>query len=456
MSSQAFSKNEGGGIVIYKEELLNMVKYDVKAVLVSPLAIKDDNDELRVDQLTGGVYIPGSSIAGAFRNYYESYVNKNSDENINELFGGRKSGMGKVVFYDAHLADESTQGTVSSRPGLKIDNSRQTEAKSGDIKESGTKFSRKFMEKGMAFRFVFELNNYGEEGFEKKQKELENLIKAFSVGDISLGGNKMIGYGRFKVESVFKEEYNFTNADDLLRFMLRNPKSKDVTKYILSGDYSTLKVRFKVKAKTATPLLIRDEVIRSSDEPDGINIKDGNDFIIPGSSLKGVIRSRAQRLQKTFPCIGEDIISNIFGIEAGGDNSQISRLKCFDTVIRDCKKRVYNKIKIDHFTGGTMQGALSEDEVIMGKLDIECTLDTAGLKDYKKEVGLLLLVLRDLCVGDLCMGSGYAVGWGYMKAETLELFDGENIVFGFGTDDKEALGKFDLYISKLMEAGCKQ
>jgi len=35
------------------------------------LAIRDDEDNLKIDQLTGKVYIPGSSVAGAFRNYYE-------------------------------------------------------------------------------------------------------------------------------------------------------------------------------------------------------------------------------------------------------------------------------------------------------------------------------------------------------------------------------------------------
>jgi len=42
-----------------------------------------------------------------------------------------------------------------------------------------------------------------------------------------------------------------------------------------------------------------------------------------------------------------------------------------------------------------MQGALMNDEVVMGDVEIECTFNTSGLNDYKREIGLLLLVLRD-------------------------------------------------------------
>lgn len=97
-----------------------------------------------------------------------------------------------------------------------------------------------------------------------------------------------------------------------------------------------------------------------------------------------------------------------------------------------------------------MQGALTDNEVVMGDLEIECTFNTSRLSDYQREVGLLLLVLRDLCKEDLSIGSGYAVGRGYIKADTLELFDGEKLVFDFKSPDIEVLKKFDLYISNLM------
>ncbi|HHV29773.1 MAG TPA: hypothetical protein GXX73_09315 [Clostridium sp.] len=439
--------------MIYKNRLLKTIRYNVKATTISPLSIRDSEDNLKIDELTDKVYIPGSSVAGAFRNYYESYIDKNSNEDFNELFGGKKTGLSQVAFYDSYLINHYVEEMISSRPGIKMDPKRLTVEVSDDIKKSGKKFKRQFLNEGLRFEFIFELNNYedGAEKFEDKERKFEDLLRAFSIGDISLGSNKMVGYGRFKVDSISKSVFDFTNINDLLKFMLRETESNEITHDILDVEHKTSKVRFKIKGKTVTPVLVKDEVIRLSNEPDGINIKDSKgNYIIPGSSLKGIIRSRAERLQKTFPCIDKKIITNIFGIESKDDDGQISRLSCFDSIIKKPMKNTYNKIKIDYYTGGIMQGALTDNEVVMGDLEIECTFNTSRLSDYQREVGLLLLVLRDLCKEDLSIGSGYAVGRGYIKADTLELFDGEKLVFDFKSPDIEVLKKFDLYISNLM------
>ena len=53
--------------MIYKNELIESVKYKVIAVNVSPVSIKDGEDNIKIDEFTGKAYIPGSSIAGAFQ-----------------------------------------------------------------------------------------------------------------------------------------------------------------------------------------------------------------------------------------------------------------------------------------------------------------------------------------------------------------------------------------------------
>jgi len=442
--------------MIYKNRLLKTIRYNVKATTISPLSIRDSEDNLKIDEFTGKVYIPGSSVAGAFRNYYESYIDKSCDENFNELFGGKKTGMSQVVFYDSFLINDYVKEMISSRPGIKIDPKRLTVEAADDTKKSGKKFNRQFLIEGLSFEFIFELNNYEDDAakFEDKQRKFEDLLRAFSIGDISLGSNKMVGYGRFEVDSISKSVFDFSNMNDLLKYMLRENESNEITQDILDVGHKTSKVRFKIKGKTVTPVLIKDEVIRLSNEPDGINIKDSKgNYIIPGSAIKGVIRSRAERLHRTFSCIDEKIITNIFGIESKDDNGHISRLSCFDAIIRNPKKSIYNKIKIDYFTGGVMQGALMNDEVVMGDVEIELTFNTSGLDEYKREVGLLLLVLRDLSKEDLSIGSGYAVGRGYIKADTLELIDGQKLVFDFKSPEQEVLKKFDSYISSLMNVG---
>ncbi len=440
--------------MIYKNKLIETVRYSVEATSISPVSIRDDSDCLKIDELTGKVYIPGSSVAGAFRNFYESYINTTCGSKNNRVFGGAEAGISRVVFYDTYLLENSSKEIMSSRPGIKIDSESLSVASSfSGSKRSGSKFKRQFVNEGVRFLFSFELNNYEDEyDFTKTQKEFEDLLRAFAVGDILLGSNKMIGYGRFEINSVLKAMFNLRSFSDMLKFLLKETKEIDITEEILNKEFASSKIRFRINAKTTSPLLIKDEIIRSSDNPDGVNITDSKgNCIIPGSSLKGVIRSRAEKIARTFPGIDKKVISNIFGIESKGNEGHISRLTCFDTKIQDEKKGIYNKIKIDYFTGGVMQNALMNEEAVMGELDIECTFNTLGLDDYEKEIGLLLLSIRDLCIEDLNLGSGYATGRGYIKAKTLTLFDGHEIVCDFDSPDKQVEEQLNLYISKLMD-----
>lgn len=442
-------------MMIYKNKLFDAVTYKVDAVTVSPLSIKGDEENLKIDDKTGKFFIPGSSIAGTFRNYYENYICKTGKENKNKLFGDSVTGINRLVCFDAFPVDGSVKRMVSSRPGLKIDRRRLTEYYfiSPAGRRFGSKFKRQFVNEGVEFSFTFNLNNYDEDcDFNIVQEHFEQLLKAFAAGDILLGNNKTVGFGRFEIKSVKKEAYNLREYNDVIKYLLEEDKYEDITESILSGKNASDNVRFIVKAKTVTPLLIKDEVIRSHDEPDGINIKNaGNKFIIPGSSMKGVLRTRAEKIVKTFPNLDDSLIMNIFGVEADKENeASISRFICYDTEIKNSKTGIYNKIKIDYFTGGVQQSALVTEEAVMGDIEIECAFNTYGLGEYDKEIGLLLLVLRDLSTGDLNVGGGYAVGRGYVKADRLELIDKEKWVYDFETPDKSVEEKFNSYISKLM------
>ena len=432
--------------MIYKNKLITSILYKVNAVTVSPLSIKDGEDGLKVNESTGKAYIPGSSIAGAFRNYYENYICRDCNNDSNALFGGSDTGMSKVVCYDAFPLGDANKEMISSRPGIRIDREALSAV-------TGSKFKRTFLNEGIQFVFVFELNNYNEDDdFKKDQQQLENLIAAFAAGDILLGSNKTSGFGRFKVDIIEKVAYDLTNYEDMFRYLSKDTKASNITVSVLNKQLPSKNIRFKVSAKTTTPLLIKDEIIRSSDEPDGINIKNGSgDFIIPGSSLKGILRSRAEKLARTFSCIDDTLITNIFGIESNDeDQAHISRLTCFDTKINNAKEGIYNKIKIDYFTGGVKQHALMQEETVMSDLEIECVFNTFGLENLNREVGLLLLVFRDLCTESLSVGGGYAVGRGYIKADTLQLIDGETFIYDFNSPDKHVEDKFNSYISELM------
>jgi len=50
------------------------------------------------------------------------------------LFGGQKTGMSQIVFYDGYLVNDYVKEMISSRPGIKMDLKRMTVEVSDDAK----------------------------------------------------------------------------------------------------------------------------------------------------------------------------------------------------------------------------------------------------------------------------------------------------------------------------------
>jgi len=142
--------------MIYVDRLIETIKYKVEAITASPLSIMGDENSLKTDDISGKFYIPGTSIAGAFRNYYENYICRNNSGNKNVLFGGADTGMNRLVCYDAFPKDGIIKRMIGSRPGLKIDRKRLTGFYSNTMgKKSGSKFQRSFVNDGISFTFDF-------------------------------------------------------------------------------------------------------------------------------------------------------------------------------------------------------------------------------------------------------------------------------------------------------------
>jgi CRISPR/Cas system CSM-associated protein Csm3 (group 7 of RAMP superfamily) len=82
---------------------------------------------------------------------------------------------------------------------------------------------------------------------------------------------------------------------------------------------------------------------------------------------------------------------------------------------------VQSRIKIDRFTGGAYPTALFSEQPVFAKDDTELTLylELLSPKDY--EIGLLLLLLKDLWTGDLPLGGEISVGRGRLRGRSATL-----------------------------------
>jgi len=108
---------------------------------------------------------------------------------------------------------------------------------------------------------------------------------------------------------------------------------------------------------------------------------------------------------------------------------------------------VQSRVKIDRFTGGSFPQALFSEQPAFGGDGAGVQIEVALRAPRDPEIGLLLLVLKDLWTGDLPLGGEGGVGRGRLKGQkatlllqgkenkswTLEQKDGAIAVTGTGS-----------------------
>lgn len=164
------------------------------------------------------------------------------------------------------------------------------------------------------------------------------------------------------------------------------------------------------------PVLVNDpSIVRGPRQP--IRFAEGR-YVLPGSSLRGVLRARAERIlrtlvgQETLPQAHAALIDHIFGATSRKGRLTVDTFELAGPVERPR----FEMIAIDRFTGGGADGRKFATEPLWrpafaGRL----ALDLDGVSPAA--IGLLVLVFRDLAEGDISIGSGAAKGYGACRID---------------------------------------
>jgi len=148
--------------------------------------------------------------------------------------------------------------------------------------------------------------------------------------------------------------------------------------------------------------------------------------VLSGTSLGGVIRAQATRITRTMHkdkdgAVAEQFIDHLFGIsrkDKGENFNRASRVIVSESVINGGRELVQNRVKIDRFTGGAFESALfAQQPHFGGKTQIRLEL----LNPSDAEIGLLLLILKDLWTGYTPVGGEASVGRGRLRGLTATL-----------------------------------
>lgn len=397
---------------------------------------------LLLDPLEGRALLTGSSIAGALRNYLRKY---NSDL-AGMLFGSEGEEQGSrqsLLFVDDALGD---------KPEVELRDSVAVNPRTGTA-EDGAKYDLELLMAGSSFKILFELLVL--KGQEKILTEgLALVLHGLDKGEIALGGRKSRGFGRCKVKGWEVIRYDMTKPEGLLAW-LDNDRSGRLQGSDIAGllgvrvkdmpvpDKFTLQAKFAVDSSLMihSPGQIRMFSPGGGESkrgdvclPDTVHLhsRRGSEYapVVSGTSLAGALRSRAVRIANTLGKDGYSLTNHLFGHRRtdAKDRSKptASRLWVEEKVIQNPLELVQSRIKIDRFTGGAYPGALFSEQPVFGKGDtcLEIKLSLENPEDW--EMGLLLLLLKDLWTGDLPLGGERAIGRGRLSGKLAELAHGND------------------------------
>lgn len=443
--------------------------------LLSPGLIGSGRDE-RTDMdfirdSEGKPFIPATSFIGVLRHTIK--INCET-EKLKRFWGSsRDDKYYQSAIYCKDLTLKDGQYKLSMRDGVAIDN------KTGRAKENA-KFDYEVIEPGTAFDLEIEIDLIKDhEDFFRRM--LATIINTLSGGDLRIGAKTRNGLGRIKLEDYRVYEFDFSKKADILRW-LKEDFSRPVNFNMepLPCNESGL-FRLVADFKIKNSLIIR-SYSGDPSAPDAVHIHSSQGPIIPGSSLKGAIRARAERIVNTLG-IDNYIIKNFFGyveekkkqmkdeepnvddaekmVTRNKTEARRGRLIVVETLLPDYPEEVQTRIKIDRFTGGVMEGALLETMPVFSTKEEKIFRIEMTLENYKPhEAGLMLLILKDLWTGDLAIGGEKSIGRGVLQGIKAEIsYDSKKFIIKDSIRDlseeaKKELQKFvDALLSETNKGG---
>jgi len=401
---------------------------------------------LLLDEATGKALLPGTSLAGALRNYLRErrhgFEQRAADALIEALFGGEKGndeGNQSALIIDDALG---AMPQIELRDGVRIDPITRTakiDVDNGVLR--GYKYDLQLLEAGTTFPIRLELLLSRANDQKEVKQVLALALHGLEAGEVTIGLRKRRGFGVCRVERWRVTRYDFTKQTDLLAWLAEDhPNWKVTPSDQRSGQHIAdllgvslervedrrslcrIHARFIIDGS----LLIRAGFGEQDRGPDTVHLHSARPGgvrkpVISGTSLAGVLRHRAERILRT---VGNSEwamqkIDSMFGpavITSGNkQKARSSRLIVSETVIENPVNLVQNRIRIDRFTGSVHGTGLFNEQPVFGKNDTLVTVDLTLRNPHDAEIGLLLLLLKDLWTGDLPLGGEISIGRGRLK-----------------------------------------
>lgn len=403
-----------------------ITRYKITAICEGPLHIGSaigGKEEVLIDPIENRPFVQASSISGVFRAYCKDVL---KDSRWEQLFGlNSVENMSRIRFEDGYF-DKNCK--MEYRPHVSINRatgSVSSKKIKGSNSVSGQKFNMEYV--GAGSEITFNMYLYEDTSRNDNLAELTNVIlSAMKAGALQFGGKKSNGNGVLRLTTLKKKIYKLGEESD--RAAWRKLDDKDLvesTNELKQVKNEKLAYEVIVEGSTENYIQIKGLAVSGTGKgaPDSQSIQNAlKEYIIPGSSLKGAIRSQMEKISDYLGC-ADVIIASYGKVADSSKRGEPGNLIFSDTVIGDIeandKMPIEHRIHIDKFTGGVIEKGLFSERNAAG--DLKFSIQILDRNEPQKTLGLLLFALRDLAIGTMSLGSGYSIGKGIIDISKISV-----------------------------------
>ena len=392
------------------------------------------------DARDGLPFIPGTSLAGALRSHLADvlggYFTK-EDPRVSQLFGGSRGDdegeQSPLIVFDA--PGSVPEGlSIEVRDGVSIDPAY-------GVAKPHKKFDFEVLPAGTSFNLRFDLLIPKEENENYLLSLLRTALQGLEEEEISLGKRRSRGLGRVKVRKWQAKRFDLSTQEGWLTWALSDhekPTKEEKTFFSLQ---EALLVTFPVLSlkrledqrrrfiadldlEVVNELLVRSPGLEPG-APDVVHLQSAARPVLPGTSLVGALRQHALKIA----CLihkdkGKEIVDRLFGPD-NENPPRASWLRVSESFIEGGSYKHRWRIAIDRFTGGVIKGALF-DEFAHRRGRLRVRLEIRSPSDG--QIGLALLLIRDLLAEEIPVGGSVSVGRGVLSGTATVTFpDGQVI-----------------------------
>lgn len=232
------------------------------------------------------IYIPGTSLAGAFRNWM---ADQEIDTDV--LWGFQIADQGSASFIVMEDAVVTPAGAIAElRDHVGID--RFLGAASDK-----TKFDRAILPKGSHFPLEMTVDLRKNDSLDA----VEQLLYTLKQEGLRLGAAKTRGLGLIKVTDLYHQDYDFNSFSTTIAALKAHHKPSTHQRYEPQKQIQSSKLHLSIEWEPIGAVMVK-----SGQDGVAVDIlplvsrdQDQVAFVLPGSSIKGALRSQAERMLRT-------------------------------------------------------------------------------------------------------------------------------------------------------------